>query len=94
MPWRLPNGLHTPWATGGLFGLLCLVADSFESFRHPLTVEEERRQRDKLRGDLGSKKPVLIKTDGYRCLAYQDYQGNWRTFYGGELISGKVEPLD
>jgi len=45
------------------------------------------------RDPVAAQKPVLVKTDGYQCLAYQDSQGNWRTFYGGELLPGNVEVM-
>lgn len=36
-------------------------------------------------------KPVLVETEGFQCMAYQDCHGKWRTFYGLKLLSGKVE---
>jgi hypothetical protein len=36
-------------------------------------------------------KPVLVKTDGFQCMAYQDCHGKWRRFYDLELLPGDVE---
>ncbi|HLH53061.1 MAG TPA: hypothetical protein VKY92_05540 [Verrucomicrobiae bacterium] len=36
-------------------------------------------------------KPVLVETEGFQCMAYQDCHGKWRTFYGLKLLSGEVE---
>jgi hypothetical protein len=36
-------------------------------------------------------KPVLVETEGFQCMAYQDCYGKWRSFYGLELLRGKVE---
>ena len=36
-------------------------------------------------------KAVLVETEGFQCMAYQDCHGKWRTFYGLELLRGKVE---
>lgn len=36
-------------------------------------------------------KAVLVETEGFQCMAYQDCHGKWRTFYGLNLLSGKVE---
>jgi hypothetical protein len=34
---------------------------------------------------------VLVETERFQCMAYQDCQGKWRSFYGLELLPGKVE---
>ena len=36
-------------------------------------------------------KAVLVETEGFQCMAYQDCHGKWRSFYGLELLPGKVE---
>jgi hypothetical protein len=36
-------------------------------------------------------KAVLIETEGFQCMAYQDCHGKWRRFYDLELLPGKVE---
>ena len=36
-------------------------------------------------------KAVLVETEGFQCMAYQDCYGKWRSFYGLELLRGKVE---
>jgi hypothetical protein len=36
-------------------------------------------------------KPVLVETEGFQCMAYQDCYGKWRSFYNLELLPGKVE---
>jgi hypothetical protein len=30
---------------------------------------------------------VWVQCPGFRCLAYQDEQGRWRTFFSGEILS-------
>ena len=35
-------------------------------------------------------KPVWVQCPGYRCLAYQDLQGKWRTFFRGEILSNAI----
>ena len=34
---------------------------------------------------------VLVETEGFQCMAYQDCHGKWRNFYDLELLPGKVE---
>ena len=34
---------------------------------------------------------VLVETKGFQCMAYQDCYGKWRSFYGLEVLRGKVE---
>lgn len=36
-------------------------------------------------------KPVLVETEGFQCMAYQDCHGKWRSFYNLKLLPGKVE---
>ncbi len=36
-------------------------------------------------------KAVLVQTQGFQCMAYQDCHGKWRSFYGLDLLPGKVE---
>ena len=36
-------------------------------------------------------KPVLVETEGFQCMAYQDCYGKWRSFYNLALLPGKVE---
>jgi hypothetical protein len=36
-------------------------------------------------------KAVLVETEGFQCMAYQDCHGKWRKFYDLELLPGKVE---
>ncbi|SPE60379.1 hypothetical protein SBV1_410072 [Verrucomicrobia bacterium] len=36
-------------------------------------------------------KAVLVKTEGFECMAYQDCRGKWRSFYSLELLPGRVE---
>ena len=36
-------------------------------------------------------KAVLVETEGFQCMAYQDCYGKWRSFYSLELLPGKVE---
>lgn len=39
------------------------------------------------------RKPILVQTEGFQCMAYQDCHGKWRNFYNLELLPGKVEPV-
>jgi hypothetical protein len=34
--------------------------------------------------------PVWVQCPGFRCLAYQDAAGGWRTFFRGETLSQAV----
>jgi hypothetical protein len=36
-------------------------------------------------------KPVLVETEGFQCMAFQDSYGKWRRFYDLERLPGKVE---
>ena len=36
-------------------------------------------------------KAVLVQTEAFQCMAYQDCHGKWRNFYNLELLRGKVE---
>jgi len=38
-------------------------------------------------------KAVLVETEGFQCMAYQDRYGKWRRFYDLELLPGKVEVI-
>jgi len=40
--------------------------------------------------DANCGKPVWVQCPGYRCLAYQDLQGKWRTFFRGEILSNAI----
>ena len=37
------------------------------------------------------RKAVLVETEGFQCMAYQDCRGKWRNFYDLKLLTGKVE---
>ena len=39
-------------------------------------------------------KAVLVETEGFQCMAYQDCYGKWRSFYSLKLLPGKVEVVD
>ena len=36
-------------------------------------------------------KAVLVETEGFQCMAYQDCYGKWRCFYSLEPLPGRVE---
>jgi len=36
-------------------------------------------------------KPVLVTTEGFECMAFQDCHGKWRNFFNLELLRGNVE---
>jgi hypothetical protein len=36
-------------------------------------------------------KAVLVETEGFQCMAFQDCHGKWRRFYDLEPLPGKVE---
>jgi len=36
-------------------------------------------------------KAVLVETEGFQCMAFQDCHGKWRRFYDLELLPGRVE---
>ena len=38
-------------------------------------------------------KAVLVETEGFQCMAYQDCYGKWRRFYDLKLLPGKVEVI-
>jgi len=38
--------------------------------------------------------PVLVQCSEFRCLAYRDRRGNWRTFFRDEVLSGAVVIVD
>ena len=38
-------------------------------------------------------KAVLVETEGFQCMAYQDCYGKWRSFYSLELLPGKVDAV-
>jgi hypothetical protein len=35
-------------------------------------------------------KPVWVQCPGFRCLAYRDGQGTWRSFFNGDVLSNAV----
>jgi hypothetical protein len=52
----------------------------------------EKRELPEVEATLANEhKPVLVKTDGFQCMAYQDCHGKWRRFYDLELLPGDVE---
>ena len=36
---------------------------------------------------------VLVETEGFQCMAFQDCHGKWRSFYDLKLLPGKVEVI-
>ena len=36
-------------------------------------------------------KGVFIEHNGCTCFAYLDAEGNWRDYYDGDLLNGKVK---
>ena len=38
--------------------------------------------------------PVWVQCDGFRCLAYLDTKGAWRTFYDDSKLSGILKVLN
>ncbi len=38
--------------------------------------------------------PVLVQTDRFRCLAYQDKQGKWRDYYHKDELNGNIEVVN
>ncbi|HTL56375.1 MAG TPA: hypothetical protein VL361_11900 [Candidatus Limnocylindrales bacterium] len=52
----------------------------------------EKRELPKVEANPATKhKAVLVETEGFQCMAYQDCYGKWRSFYDLQLLSGKVE---
>ena len=52
----------------------------------------EKREVPKVEANPASEhKAVLVETEGFQCMAYQDCYGKWRSFYGLELLRGQVE---
>jgi hypothetical protein len=37
---------------------------------------------------------VLVKCEGFRCLAFRDQTGQWRHFFTGEPIMERVEVVE
>jgi GH24 family phage-related lysozyme (muramidase) len=37
---------------------------------------------------------VVVQCEGYRCLAYRDKEGKWRSALGGELLPNVLKVLE
>jgi len=37
---------------------------------------------------------VLVQCEGFRCLAYQDPRGTWRSFFNGEALPLPLEVVE
>jgi hypothetical protein len=52
----------------------------------------DKREVAKVEAQPGAEpKPLLVETEGFQCMAYQDCRGKWRDFYSLKLLPGKVE---
>ena len=51
----------------------------------------EKREVPEVEAKTQEPKAVLVETEGFQCMAYQDCYGKWRSFYSLELLPGKVE---
>ncbi|HKW31274.1 MAG TPA: hypothetical protein VJT54_18265 [Verrucomicrobiae bacterium] len=56
-----------------------------------LASEKDPANADKL---AASACPVVVRTDHFRCLAYQDRRGKWIDYYHRVELQGKIEPID
>jgi hypothetical protein len=54
-------------------------------------MNEKCEVPEKEAGPPREQKAVLVETEGFRCMAFQDCHGKWRRFYDLELLPGKVE---
>ena len=54
-------------------------------------MNEKREVADVEANPAPQQRAVLVETEGFQCMAYQDCYGKWRSFYDLELLSGKVE---
>ena len=54
-------------------------------------MNEQRGLSEVAATPINEHKPVLVETDGFQCMAYQDCHGKWRRFYDLELLPGDVE---
>jgi len=37
--------------------------------------------------------PVLVQCAGFRCMAYQDTNGKWRSYYSHEALPGSIQVI-
>lgn len=54
-------------------------------------MNEQRQVHEVEANSTTEHQAVLVETEGFQCMAYQDCRGRWRTFYGLELLPGQVE---
>ena len=40
------------------------------------------------------RKPVLIQSDGFRCMAFLGDDGRWRAYFNGDEIKGRVQVVE
>jgi len=38
--------------------------------------------------------PVLVQSDGFRCMAYRDKEGKWRDYYHQDELTGNVKLVE
>ena len=54
-------------------------------------MNEKREVPEVETNPAAEQRAVLVETEGFQCMAYQDCHGKWRSFYGLELLPGNVE---
>lgn len=53
-----------------------------------------KREEPELEADSAAeRKAVLVETDGFQCMAFEDCHGKWRRFYDLELLPGPVKVI-
>ena len=55
-----------------------------------MNANESSGQFPQVPGGLG----VLVKCEGFQCLAYQDDAGVWRDFFAGDILPPPITALE
>lgn len=50
----------------------------------------EKREVPEVEAKTQEPKAVLVETEGFQCMAYQDCYGKWRSFYSLELLRAQL----
>ena len=56
-----------------------------------MNTDDSRSEKTREKAAMPSGTPVLVQCAGFRCLAYQDGSGKWRSIYSHEPLPGTIE---
>lgn len=59
-----------------------------------MNTSNEKLNKERVQGQrIAVGEPMWVQCEGYRCLAYQNEQGEWRSFHNGAKLNKVVRVL-